>query len=302
MPPVSPSVHLTSRVPTSRRRGVVRRLLETRGIVGDHAAPHVETRLVAADGTRLHGTYLPGPAEPAPAVLLVHGFAAHRKKPSYAYLADVLAARLHVLALDLRGHGDSGGASTLGDREALDVEAGVRWLRAYGHRHVTVIGLSMGGTSALHAGARGAVTAGDAADALVAISAPARLREVPDTVPMQRLRAVWDSPWKRRGMRALVRVRVVGPADWTAPPHPEEAAASVQVPLLVVHGEDDAYFPVTDAEALAARAAGLAELWREPVGFGHAEDGLSRAFSERLAAAVVHVHEHGRFPERGDGP
>lgn len=286
-------VHLRGPAPSQRRRGAVRRFLETRGVVGDHLAPHVETRLVASDGTKLHGTYLPGPHGSDAAVLLVHGFAAHRKKPSYAYLADVLAAHVHVLSLDLRGHGDSGGASTLGDREALDVEAGIRWLRTYGHEHVTVVGLSMGGTSALHAGARDA-----GADALVAISAPARLREVPDTVPMQRLRAIWETPWKRHGMRALVRVRVVPPADWTAPPHPEEAATAVRVPLLVVHGEDDAYFPFSDAEAVASSAAGPTELWREPAGFGHAEDGVTAEFSGRLAAAILHAHAHGRFPAR----
>ena len=286
-------VHLRGPAPGERRRGALRRFLETRGVVGGHRAPHVETRLVAADGTRLHATYLPGPHGSGAAVLLVHGFAAHRKKPSYAYLADVLAERVHVLSLDLRGHGGSGGASTLGDREALDVEAGIGWLRAYGHPHVTVVGMSMGGTSALHAGARDA-----GADALVAISAPARLRRDPESEPMQRLRTIWESPVMRTGMRALVNVRVVPPAAWTAPPHPEEAAASVRVPLLVVHGEDDAYFPFSDAEALAARAAGPAVLWREPAGFGHAEDGVTREFVERLVAAVVRVHHHGRFPDR----
>lgn len=281
--------------PGTRRRGALRRFLETRGTVGRHRAPHVETRLVASDGVRLQGTYLPGPHGAEGAVLLVHGFAANRKKPAYAYLADVLSRRLHVLSLDLRGHGGSGGASTFGDREALDVEAGIGWLRAYGHRHITVVGLSMGGTSALHAGARDA-----GADAFVAVSSPARLRAEPESLAMRRLRAVWVSPWKRAGMRALVGVRVVAPSGWTSPPHPEEAAESVRAPLLVVHGEDDAYFPLSDAEAVAARAAGPSVLWREPAGFGHAEDGVTREFAERLSAAVIRVREAGRFPERAE--
>lgn len=275
------------------RRGPVRRFLETRGMIGTHEAPHVETRLRADDGTRLAGTYLPGPGSDAPAVLLLHGFAAHRKKPSYARFADVLSAYANVLSIDLRGHGGSGGASTLGDREAMDALAGVRWLRAYGHPWVALVGVSMGGTAAFNA-----VRGPAGVDALVSVSAPARLREVPETEPMRRLRDIWETPWKRHGMRVLINVRVVGPAQWNAPPHPEDAATQVAVPVLVVHGVDDPYFPIADAESIAARSAGASALWREPPGFGHAEDGMTRAFADRLGRAIAHARVTGRFPER----
>lgn len=271
----------------------MRRFLEARGTLGEHLAPHLETRLRAADGTLLAATYLRGPRSDAPAVVLAHGFAAHRKKPAYAYLADELTRHVHVLSVDLRGHGGSDGSSTLGDREALDVAAAIRWLRGYGHGWVAVVGLSMGGTSVLHAAANASP---HRPDAVVAISAPARLHAEPRTEPMRRLRAVWESPVARQGMRTLLRVRVVPPAQWTSPPHPEEAARSVAVPLLVVHGVDDAYFPIEDAHAVAANAAGPAALWEEPAGFGHAEDGVTGAFAARLGRAVVHARTEGRFP------
>lgn len=272
----------------------MRRFLEARGTIGGHVAPHVDTRLVSADGVRLAGTYLRGPSTHAPAVVLAHGFAAHRRKPAYAYLADELARHVHVLSVDLRGHGESAGRSTLGDREALDVAAAIRWLRAYGHGWVAVVGLSMGGTSVLHAAANASP---DRPDAVVAISAPARLHAEPRTEPMRRLRAVWESPVARQGMRTLLGVRVVPPAVWTSPPHPEEAARTIRVPLLVVHGLDDAYFPIDDARAVAANAGGPVTLWEEPAGFGHAEDGVTHAFAQRLGRAVVRAHDEGRFPD-----
>lgn len=142
----------------------MRRLLEVRGLVGGHRAPHVHTRLRAADGTRLVGTYLPSGGD-GPAVLLAHGFAAHRSKPSYARLADGMATRMPVLALDLHGH-------------------------------------------------------------------------------------------------------------------------------------DDAYFPVDDAQALAGSAGGPAALWLEPPGFGHAEDGLTPAFIGALTDAVTAADPGTGFPER----
>jgi uncharacterized protein len=275
------------------RRGPLRRYLETRGLVGGHTGAHVTTRLRSADGTSLAGTYLPGPPSAPTAVLLLHGFAANRRKPAYARLADGLARQVPVLALDLRGHGGSGGACTLGDHEAGDVEAGLGWLRALGHRHVVTVGLSMGATSALHAASRGAAT-----DAVVAVSGPAWFRDVPETDAMRRIHAVWVRPAARAGLRVALGVHLAGPSSWRSPPHPAEMVGRVQVPLLVVHGADDAYFPPSDADDLAAAAAGPAVRWHEPAGFGHAEDGIADDFVDRLRSAVVTVAVTGRFPER----
>jgi pimeloyl-ACP methyl ester carboxylesterase len=276
------------------RRGHWRAFLETRGLVGGHAAPHAHVTVSAEDGTRLVGTWLPGPHVAAPAVVLAHGFAAHRRKPAYARLADRLAAHAHVLALDLRGHGHSGGHTTLGDREALDVAGGVAWLRAHGHDHVVVVGASMGATSVLHALARGT-----RAEAAVVVSAPAELEEQPSTAAMQRLRRLWESRPARVGMRYGIGVRVVPPSRWRHPGHPRDFATGLDVPLLVVHGADDAYFPVADAEALVA-AAPDGRLWLEPAGFGHAEDGFTPDFADRLGRAVAAVVDTGRFPDRDE--
>ena len=287
---MSTPVHLAPA--PGRRRGPIRRLLETRGLVGRHEAPHVTTRLVAADGTRLVGSYLPA-SRAEEAVLLLHGFAANRRKPAYARLADGLASRVPVLALDLRGHGGSQGWSTFGDREVEDVVAGVDWLRRLGHARVVVVGLSMGATAALHAASTGLDLGG-----VVAISAPATFRDEPETEATRRLKRVWDSPAQRRALHLALGVRLAGPEHWRRPSHPVAMAAHITSPLLVVHGEDDAYFPMSDAEALAAAAGGPAMLWREPAGFGHAEDGVVPAFVDALGAAVVAGPRQGRFPAR----
>jgi uncharacterized protein len=290
---MSPPVHPPR--PPAPRRGPLRRYLETRGVLGGHVLDHVDTRLRSVDGTVLAGTYLPGPAPTPAAVLLLHGFAANRRKPAYARLADGLAGRVAVLALDLRGHGGSDGRSTLGDREAEDVLAGVAWLRRFGHQRVVLLGMSMGGTAALHAASRGAEVHG-----VIAVSAPARFRDPPHEGPMKRLHAIWESPLQRRAMQAMVGVRLAGPDAWRGPPHPVQMAAAITSPLLVVHGEDDGYFPASDGADLVAAAGGQAVLWQEPVGFGHAEDGVTPAFVEALGRAVGTLVEEGRFPERDE--
>lgn len=277
-----------------RDRGNLRRLLEVRGLVGGFRAPHRDVRLMAEDGTRLVATWLPGPTRDAPAVVLAHGFAANRRKPAYALLADVLASHVHVLTLDLRGHGASGGACTLGDREALDVDAAVRAARAAGHGRVAAVGLSMGGTSVLRA-----VAQSTPADAVVAVSTPAELGAI-ETDAMAGLDDLWRTPWKRVGFRLLSGVRLVGPDRWEPFDHPRVLAGRVHVPFLVVHGEDDHFFPISHAEKLHASAAGPATLWREPPGFGHAEEGIVPGFAGALGRAIVAAVEVGRFPERAD--
>ena len=283
------------RTPTAPRRTAVHAWAETRGLLGGHAAPSRSLRLTTADGIDLHATLLPGPGRQAPAVVLLHGFSAHSRKPRYAWLADELATRCTVLAPDLRGHGRSGGASGLGADEHHDVAAAVEHLRDRGHEWVAVVGVSMGATSAAHAVRRGVDH-----DATVLVSGPGFIELDPSTRPMQQLRRVWHSTAGRGALRAAMGVRVVHPDVWQPPPDPADAVRDIDGPLLVVHGDDDHYFPMTHAEAVAA-AAPNSVLWREPV-FGHAEDGFADPFGRRLTDALHHAHRTGSFPDREASP
>lgn len=289
--------------PERTTRGPLRRFLEARGTIGGHASPHLRRRLRTSDGVWLSAVWLPGPAhdltpDHVPAVVLLHGFAASARKPAYARLADELQRDATVLSVDLRGHGRSGGWSTLGDRERHDVATAVAALRGDGHRHVTVVGVSMGSTAAVHAAATGSRP-----DALVLVSGPGFLPPEPRTPPLEALHRHWHSPTSRAAMRVGLKVRVAPPVNWSRPRHPADLVP-VDLATLVVHGHDDTYFPVSDAVALAAGPRAV--LWLEQ-DFGHAEDGLSPAWCARLRDALGGVVATGSFPPMptsadGDGP
>lgn len=271
------------------------------------AVPAEDVRLRTRDGVELVGAYLPGPADASgPAVVLLHGFGGHRTKPAYALLGERLSSVTAVLAIDLRGHGASGGFSTLGLAETLDVAAAAAWLRRRGHAWVGLVGVSMGATAAL----RAAGTAPPGAyDAVCTVSAVARwgLRDSP---AMRHLTKAVTVAAYRQVYRALLNVRIA-PRGWPDtspradtrqwPVQPIEAVSSIgPTPLLLVHGTDDHYFGPEQAQALYAAAEEPVALWLEPAGFGHAEDGFTPAFCDRLAAAVATVHREGRWPASGE--
>ena len=289
----------------SRPKGRLRRLLDVWGFVPGFDVPFCDVSFRTRDGVRLTASYLPGPADPAatPAVIVLHGFGSHRRKPAYAFLAERLSRSAAVLTVDLRGHGQSGGWSTLGLAETLEATAAAAWLRNAGHPWVGIVGISMGATAALRAA--GTATAGTY-DAVCTISAVARWGQR-DTPAMRQLTKAVTIAAYRQIYRTALGVRIA-PSAWpdtspsSDPRHwplqPVEAAERIaRTPLLIVHGVDDHYFGPDEAVALQVAAGPAAQLWLEPAGFGHAEDGLTPAFVERLCRAVDTVVTTGAWPE-----
>lgn len=243
-----------------------------------HAGRITPVRTRAADGTALWGVLLrPPPDDRQPAFVVGHGVTNHVRKPQVARVLQRLSRFGPVIALDFRGHGRSGGRSTVGCREVLDIDAAVSLARDRGHRRVVTIGFSMGASVVVrHAALRGGV------DAVAAISGPARWW-VRDTRPMRRVHWLLEDP-VGRAVAPVVGVRLGRPWGDRPPASPIEVVDRIApTPLLIVHGAADHYFPAEDAVALhrAAGAGAGAELWLE-AGMRHAESGMTPALTDRL--------------------
>lgn len=267
--------------------------------------------LLTDDGVPVEAVYEPctagfgggaGGVAEQPAIVVAHGFTGSLDRPAVRRAARVFLQRAAVVTFSFRGHGKSGGKSTVGDREVLDLAAAVAWARSLGHRRIVTVGFSMGGSVVLRqaalytkesVGNEGAVrgvakSAGPAhVDAVISVSSPARWY-YRGTASMRRLHWVVTRPTGRLVGRYGLGTRIHD-RDWDPVPlSPVDAVPLIApAPLLVVHGDRDPYFPLDHPRMLAGAAAeGAAELWLER-GMGHAENAADEALLGRMADWAV---------------
>ncbi|BDH52407.1 alpha/beta hydrolase [Streptomyces albus] len=114
--------------------------------------------LLAADGVAIEAVHEPADfdadvthdaAGRVPVTVVAHGFTGSAGRPHVRRAAAVFRRYGAVITFSFRGHGASGGRSTVGDREVLDLAAAVAWARRLGHRTVWTVGFSMGGSVVL---------------------------------------------------------------------------------------------------------------------------------------------------------
>jgi uncharacterized protein len=240
-----------------------------------YSVPATSFRARSSDGVTLRGHHL---GRSPVALVFCHGFLGWHRKARLVGFQQELARSFTVYAFDFRGHGQSGGESTFGGREILDVEAVVRRIRADGFDRVVTFGGSMGGIAVIrHAALMGGV------EGVVSVSTPATWSGHESEAIR---RAVWlTSTASGRWVLRSSGVRVA--RTWDRFEAPVEVVDRISpVPLWLVHGRDDHFFDEEQAWALYRRAGEPKRLLLASR-FGHAEDGFSRAFAERVSGIVL---------------
>ncbi|MGV9728886.1 alpha/beta hydrolase [Streptomyces albogriseolus] len=281
-------------------RSTLRPYSETRNVTRDGAP--MRTFLRTADGVAIDSVYEPGGVVYDPSgegagngsgmgipgvsrrlvLVIAHGFTGDVDRPHVRRVAQAFARYGAVVTFSFRGHGRSGGRSTVGDREVLDLAAAVAWARELGHTRVVTVGFSMGGSVVLR---HAALDAGGV-DAVVSVSAPARWF-YRGTAPMRRLHWLVTRPAGRLVGRYGLRTRIHHRRWDPVPLSPVEAVPRIApTPLLVVHGDQDAYFPLDHPRMLADAAGEHGELWVEH-GMGHAENAAPEPLLRRIGDWAV---------------
>jgi pimeloyl-ACP methyl ester carboxylesterase len=235
--------------------------------------------LVTEDGVPIDAVHVPGEGQLA--IVVAHGFTLNWQRPAVWRVVRRLSRFGGVISFDFRGHGRSGGASTMGDREIRDVEVAVAYARELGYTRIATVGFSMGASIVLrHAALIGGV------DAVVAVSGPGRWY-YRGTKAMRRVHFGIENRAGRLIIKNFWNTRISSGRWDPVPMPPADAAARISpTPVLIVHGDQDEFFPVDHAEQIYAAAREPKELWIIP-GFGHAESGAQPALLDRIGGWLL---------------
>jgi len=208
--------------------------------------------LKSVNDTFLHAWWIPGEGI-APVIVVLHGWGGNSSLmlPLAPHIHD---AGFHALFVDARNHGLSEHDSFSSmPRFAEDLEVAVEWART--HDDVTavgVIGHSVGAGALIFSASKGVPI--DAAVSVSSFAHPGEMMHANMPFPKPVIAMILEAVQRTIGYRFdefAPRVRV----------------GSVEIPLLLVHGDEDVIVPITSLHELAD-AHGSAEVIVVPGG-GH---------------------------------
>jgi alpha-beta hydrolase superfamily lysophospholipase len=201
----------------------------------------------STDGQRVAAWWIPGGTSSSRpvaqrTVVLCHGFLADKSQELHL-VRDLVPAGFNVLAIDLRGHGESGGQIVgFGQAERYDVLGAIRWLHA-AHpeacQRLFGVGRSLG-AAALLAAAADPSPEGQSIDALALYNA----YDAPDAVVHQAtswlLVPPLDSVVERAAMPVAGTLSGGGPGNGSPL---QDVQRLWPRPVLFIHGQADKSVP-----------------------------------------------------------
>ena len=227
----------------------------------DYSLEYEDVEFLSRKGdVMLTGWYLLSPACETN-LILVHGISSNRaSRQATEIAAHLIDACFNVLLFDLRAHGTSGGDRiTGGIDEAEDVLGAYDYLRSRGaHPHrIGILGRSMG------AGA--AVLAAAVEPDIRALVLDSTYAQVHDLIAFEVARKTpipeWAAPVFIPGASLLANVLYGIDLSKLAPEH---AIKSVDVPILLIHGEADTRIPIEHGVRVHKEAYAESKMWVVP--------------------------------------
>lgn len=220
--------------------------------------------IASSDGTPLKAWYIPCSASKG-TVIVLHGMDGMDASSMLGHCKFLYDAGYSSIALDMRAHGRSGGSSiSFAYREPGDVGAVLDWIKGRAECRslpVAVIGLSMGGATAIRAAA-----ARTDIDAVVSISSYASIEEM--SADYMKMMGASDPlirifmPFMK--LAYMAKFRVI----------PSKASPLYDIakipprPILLAHGTKDGQTALKHVYELYNASGRNAELWVEK-GAGH---------------------------------
>ncbi|MFZ1414701.1 MAG: alpha/beta hydrolase [Defluviicoccus sp.] len=247
-----------------------------RGSPADLGLSYRDVWFDAADGTRLHGWFLPARGTAKALIVHLHGNAGN-VAGHLGFVAWLPAEGISVLTFDYRGYGRSGGTPTLAGvhldaAAALDHVLALQAGEGMSTQPVGVLGQSLGGSVAITALARAGLKSRFCL--LVTDGAFAGYRQI----VRDKLAGFWLT-WPLKGPLSAGIDADYDPVD--------AIAALAPLPLLILHGAEDPVVPAAHGKALYAAAGQPKQLWLVRGG-GHL-DALATPELRRLLVETLHT-------------
>jgi pimeloyl-ACP methyl ester carboxylesterase len=254
--------------------------------------------LVTQDGVPVDTVHLPGPRHLA--IVMAHGFTQSWQRPMVWKIAKRFNQTAGVVTFDFRGHGRSGGLSTLGDKEINDLDVAVRYARQLGYERVATVGFSMGGSVVLR---QGGLLGG--VDAVVSVSGPGHWF-YRGTDAMRRVHFAAEHRIGRLFTKYVLKTRI-SPYGWDSEPvQPAVAIAQISpAPVLIVHGDKERRRPraqgtMAPAWLRARRAGGRRQAHRPHRRLGDRSGEQAERPARSRGRRLAH-HHHQRHQLAGTG-
>lgn len=233
-----------------------------------------EVAVTAADGLTLRGCYFPTPAAQRRGVILFGLEFGSNRWACRQYCQALIENGYDVFAVETRNQGESERDPNyeplqwVTDRDVSDMRAAVAYLRARPDADpngIGIFGISKGGSTGVLVAAnnrwvRCVVT--DGAYGTRTTMVPYMQRWIQIYSGSRRMQKVLPS-WFY-GMIGTVGVKRVARNRGVTYPSVEKAAGRLHRPLLMIHGEADAYIKPEMAKSLFERASGPKSLWLVP--------------------------------------
>ncbi len=233
----------------------------------------------ASRGVTLPAWDIAGRDPSGPVVVLTHGWGDSRVV-GLPRAAGLAARASRLIAWEMPGHGQAPGSCALGLREHEDLLA---LIDAIGQtdRPIVLAGFSLGAGVSIEAAAVISSTGGTPVPHKDMVRVAGVIAEAPYRFPMTPARRVlisrgYPHTVNLRPAMGLVGLVRTGTPFTAARFDRVKHAARINVPLLVLHGENDTISPVEDGRAIAAAApdglgrfveiaeAGHADVWTNP--------------------------------------
>ncbi len=241
---------------------------------GTFGLAYQEVKFLTVDGLALFGWFLPAQGDAVGTIMFLHGNAENISTHVSA-IAWLPAQGFNIFLIDYRGYGASAGSPSLAGAQQ-DIDASMQTLLARSDidtNRIVVYGQSLGGALAAYNVAYSPYR--EHVRALVVESAFSSY----SGITREKLASTWLT-WPFQWLASLT-------VDESFSPLPAMKLIG-PIPLLVIHGDQDAIVPVHHAQRLYDAALEPKQLWLIP-GAGHIQGMAQEKWRDRFVAYLYDV-------------